>query len=215
MQASLLLDVESFLEKTSSLHPAALGMFVRLLAYQTQHGIIPRQPSVIQQITGTAPHEFDKWWPRIVPLLTELPAGYVEKELHMRLQAQYTISLKRRAAGVRGGRPRKPAPVAPRPRRTKEDVERDDEAFERFWRVFPMGRKKGKKKAKDSFLKAIKECEAERIISRAAAYAKSREGQGEYVKMPATWLNQGCWDDDERAWNGQTVDGGQSGFGTF
>ena len=40
----------------------------------------------------------------------------------------------------------------------------------------------------------------ELLIRRAGEYAESDEGNGEYVKMPSSWLNQSCWEDDPQAW---------------
>lgn len=72
--------------------------------------------------------------------------------------------------------------------------------FQKFWEVFPSRRKKSKDEAIRAWLKAVKRVSAERIIAAAIEYAASDEGRGEYAKMPSTWLNQGCWDDDRAAW---------------
>ena len=74
--------------------------------------------------------------------------------------------------------------------------------FERFWNSFPAGRKSGKAKAREAWSKAIRKIDAESIITAAGEYAASEVGRGEYVKMPATWLNGECWDDDRSAWAG-------------
>jgi hypothetical protein len=72
--------------------------------------------------------------------------------------------------------------------------------FEAFWKAFPNGRKTGKKGAFAAWKKAIKDAEPQTIIAAATDYAASDVGQGQYVKGPASWLNQGCWDDDRDAW---------------
>lgn len=76
-----------------------------------------------------------------------------------------------------------------------------DDAFERFWKAFPSGRKKSKGKAREAWDRARKKADPEAIIAAAAEYAASAEGVGEFVKMPATWLNGECWEDDRTAWN--------------
>jgi len=73
--------------------------------------------------------------------------------------------------------------------------------FDEFWAAFPSGRKSGKEAARKAWAKAITKCPQEQVVAAAAEYAASAVGQGEYVKQPATWLNQGCWDDDRRSWN--------------
>ena len=76
----------------------------------------------------------------------------------------------------------------------------NDFSFAEFWNVFPRGRKQGKEAARRAFEQALKKAAAEVIIAAAKDYAASPVGQGEFVKGPAPWLNQGCWDDDRSAW---------------
>ena len=68
--------------------------------------------------------------------------------------------------------------------------------FEIFWNEYP--KKVGKKDAKKSFDKALKSTKAETMIR--AVIAQKESGQwlrdnGRYIPNPATWLNQGRWDD--------------------
>ena len=56
-------------------------------------------------------------------------------------------------------------------------------------------------KAFASWQKAIAFEDPQVIIQAAAEYAASDVGNGPYVQMPSTWLNQGCWDDDRAAWS--------------
>ena len=72
--------------------------------------------------------------------------------------------------------------------------------FQEFWKVFPSGRKSGKKEALKAWKKAIADVAPTDIIESAKEYASSDVGRGEFVKSPAAWLNQGCWDDDREAW---------------
>lgn len=73
--------------------------------------------------------------------------------------------------------------------------------FTIFWSEFPRGRKKSKGSAMESWAKAISLAPPAVLIQRAKDYAASKEGRGPYVKMPSTWLNQRCWEDDDAAWN--------------
>lgn len=88
----------------------------------------------------------------------------------------------------------------------KEIEKKVSELFERFWQVYPSGRKKSKGAAREAFTKAIGKESAEVIITAARHYAGTPEGKGKYVKMPSTWLNQECWDDDRAAWESKDID---------
>ena len=76
-----------------------------------------------------------------------------------------------------------------------------EELFERFWAAFPKGRKKSKGPARAAFARAMESgVDPEAVIVAAAEYALSEIGMSKWVKMPTTWLNQCCWDDDRSAW---------------
>ena len=75
------------------------------------------------------------------------------------------------------------------------------EDFECFWSVFPKARKKSKGTAWRAWKKAIRLASAQDIIAAAGEYALSSEGRGEFCKMPSTWLNGRCWQDDRQAWS--------------
>jgi len=77
--------------------------------------------------------------------------------------------------------------------------------FEAFWKTFPKGRKTAKADARRKFtaictgkhkdLKATPEV----LIHGAMRYAMAMGDGHPYVKMPSTWLNQGCWEDEDLA----------------
>ena len=69
--------------------------------------------------------------------------------------------------------------------------------FDEFWSEYP--RKVGKKDARKAFDKALKTTDAGTMIR--AVIAQKQSGQwlrenGRYIPNPATWLNQGRWDDE-------------------
>jgi hypothetical protein len=69
-----------------------------------------------------------------------------------------------------------------------------------FWQHYP--RKVSKKAALKSLDRIRKSGEVpfEVLLSAVQVYARSRIGKEMvFTKLPATWLNQGCWDDDENA----------------
>ena len=80
--------------------------------------------------------------------------------------------------------------------RTRAEILAD--RFNEFWEEYP--RKVGNGKARDSWNK-IKPSAAlhQKILTAIAAAKESRQWQkdnGEYIPNPATWLNQGRWDDE-------------------
>ncbi len=84
-----------------------------------------------------------------------------------------------------------------------------DERFNRFWDEYP------KRVAKKAALKAWKKLNpddelAERIITavqKQKKWEQWKKGNGQYVPNPATWLNQGRWDDEQTKVEGGLVDG--------
>ena len=72
-----------------------------------------------------------------------------------------------------------------------------DDEFDQFWREYP--RKVGKKDARKSFDKALKSVTVETMRNAVIAQKKSEQwtrDNGKYIPNPATWLNQGRWDDE-------------------
>lgn len=67
--------------------------------------------------------------------------------------------------------------------------------FERFWAAYP--RHEAKKRALAAWTKALDSADAETIIDGAARFAAVRHGQDpRYTPHPASWLNDGRWDDE-------------------
>jgi hypothetical protein len=82
-------------------------------------------------------------------------------------------------------------------------------SFEEFYQAFP--RHVGKEQALRAYVRSGKKLRQQRewdsttaaafLLEKALAYAKSADGQSEYCPYPATWLNQGRYDDDPQEWN--------------
>lgn len=72
--------------------------------------------------------------------------------------------------------------------------------FEEFWDCYPKPRKRDKAKARKAWQKAIQKKPPDQIIQATLEYAQSDLGSGDYSKLPATWLNGECWDDDRSTW---------------
>ena len=69
--------------------------------------------------------------------------------------------------------------------------------FSEFYMAYP--KKKSKQAAEKAFNTAIKKASFEKIMQGLKAYKediKKKQTQDQYIKYPATWLNQECWEDD-------------------
>ena len=80
--------------------------------------------------------------------------------------------------------------IGTKERGTKEK----DELFEKFWKVYP--RRAGKQNALTAWRKALGISDAETIINAAESYANDPNREERFTAHPATWLNQGRWEDD-------------------
>jgi len=71
-------------------------------------------------------------------------------------------------------------------------------AFQLFYRLYP--RKKSKGAAEKAFKAATKIATVEQIMAGLDRYVKECQGKDpSYIKFPATWLNQQCWNDEPDA----------------
>lgn len=77
--------------------------------------------------------------------------------------------------------------------------------FERFWELFPRLRRTAKGRAWRAWKHAVTKAEPADILKAVEEYAVSEVGRGQFVVMPATWLNGACWQDDRQAWNPSTA----------
>lgn len=72
--------------------------------------------------------------------------------------------------------------------------------FERFWEAWDIpGTKRGRKAAERKFKIATRSVTPERLVEGVQAYmafCRADKRETRYIKHPATWLHQGCWDDD-------------------
>jgi hypothetical protein len=68
--------------------------------------------------------------------------------------------------------------------------------FDAFWETYP--RRSGKLKAREAFAKALgrEGVTPVLILDGARSYRDDPNRDPTYTKLPATWLNQGCWEDD-------------------
>jgi hypothetical protein len=86
-----------------------------------------------------------------------------------------------------------------------------EDSFDRFWGLYP--RKVGKRDARGAWDKAVAAIRKESgrstsdaiaLIEKATAtFANSDKAKSEFCPHPATWLNQGRYEDDPAAWSEQ------------
>ena len=74
-----------------------------------------------------------------------------------------------------------------------------DTEFSEFWSAYPN--KKKKQNARKAYEKARKAVSAELILTavyRQKGWTEWKKDGGKYIPHPATWLNGGCWDDEQQ-----------------
>jgi hypothetical protein len=210
--------------------PYALGMYFRTICFQYAHDSVPQDTATLVRITGATPEKFVKHWPAVREKFVEAEDGnLINERAQDAMEKKLRISEERAKAGKKGGQSRRKRGGSKRvskpPSKNKAKGSRKLEVgsasfqeelsagyttdFAIFWEKFPRGRKKSKALAFKAFQKAIASgVDAMMLIRRVDEYAASAEGRGDFVKMPSTWLNQACWDDDPAAWSrGETPEG--------
>lgn len=100
------------------------------------------------------------------------------------------------ADGVTNAAPSRPVPKGDNSLRSSSPYPRGDADFEHFYATYP--KRVGRKAAEAAWVKAMRDgADAAVIIAGAKRYADEREDEDpKYTKQPATWLNQGCWEDE-------------------
>lgn len=80
-------------------------------------------------------------------------------------------------------------------RKVNTDTDKQgDPEFDQFWNIYPH--KTAKKRALKAWQTALKETDAQTIIRAAEEFARASKGKElQYIKHPATWLNDGSWED--------------------
>jgi hypothetical protein len=76
----------------------------------------------------------------------------------------------------------------------KGSLEKKETAFEIFWKTYP--RKVGKQAALKAWRNALALAKAEIIIAGAKRLRDDPNREQQFTPHPATWLNQGRWDDE-------------------
>ena len=100
------------------------------------------------------------------------------------------------------GMPDASASSMPREKREKEKKDTPSQAapagpvFDAFWATYPK-KVGGKVDAKKAFVKAVSLVSLDVVLAGAKRYAADPNlPDRQFIPNPATWLNQGRWDDD-------------------
>ena len=82
--------------------------------------------------------------------------------------------------------------------KVRKKVYSSDSDFDLFWNLVP--KKLSKAAAKKAFMSAIKKIDLNTILEGITRYANETNGrESQFIKHPATWLNQECWSDEKGA----------------
>lgn len=203
------LHIGDFLSGTMHMDTLEKGAYIMLIVAHYQSGVkgIPNDDLKLSRIAGVTP----KVWKRIRPILAEKfdtsgdfwvskKCVLVLREVEQKSSNQRAKALKRHNSGDATAQPRhcqpkpKPKPII---KNTKKDFKKEFE--ETFW---PLA---VKKVSKDAALKAYEKARArapseEILPAWKAMNARWGEVKGtedwQFVPHPATWLNQGRWQDE-------------------
>lgn len=212
------------------------GVYNRLLrlCWRTSGCSVPDDPKWIARKMRV---DLDTYHRLVEPIIREFfrrESGRIFQGRQRReFQKATEISFRRSEAGRKGGRPSKTlknkditeSQAKANEKQTesihtitipyKKRESYDSRAFDAFWAVYP--RRIGKRAAAEKFRAAVKSgVPAERITEAAGRYSqhcRDNRTAEKYIKHPATWLNQGCWDDELRP-QLAAIDGGLSHDGT-
>jgi len=136
--------------------------------------------------------------------------GYFHARCQQVIDAYHSMAEKNRANGRLGGRKKNPVgnpvdtdsqPIAKATINHKLETRNDkpiNEDFEEFWKAYP--KKTGKDLARAAFAKRKVNNELLQTMLKAIAQQKNtdqwKKENGQFIPMPATWLNQGRWQDE-------------------
>ena len=95
---------------------------------------------------------------------------------------------------VRNPDPTRPDPTRPNREEAKaSSVSKTAEEFIDWYTEYP--RKASRAVAEKAYAKARKKASTQELLEGARRYSEDPNREQEFTKMPATWLNGGCWDD--------------------
>jgi uncharacterized protein YdaU (DUF1376 family) len=181
---------------------AQRGIYITLLAHSWLEEGIPDNDEKIRRLCGT-PTEWEDDW-NVVKECFELVDGkLVNPRMERERQKQIERSEKARINGALGGRVKQT--LSKRKANAKQtlnssiEVEVEDE-FEVFWKEWSKtGRKADKKRARTSYVKALKTDKHKNImigLKKQVKFWLKTKKETKYIPHASTWINGERWNDD-------------------
>ena len=210
-----------------------VGIYTRLLFYQWVNGFIPDDMVRISRIAGCSVKKVSNKWNYLSPKFTQKGEGKLVnlrlEESRIKQQEFINSSIESgRRGGLKTQETRRTQPSDPLSDPTKyptpdpsseikalqssssSSVFKDKtytEDFLNFWDAYP--KKIGKKAAFKSWQNAKDKPPMIIIINAISNQKRSDQwlnSRGQYIPNPATWLNQGRWDDETNTRSGNPPD---------
>lgn len=218
------LYISDYRNKTADLTAAEHGAYLLLIMHYWVNGGLPSDQGKLMRIAAMTPAE---WKKSRATLQFFFHDGWKHERVDGELAKAEQISSKRRAAAEQryckepANAPANAEQAESKSRHTRDvvvsslptsatslevkevEAEQASGEFEEFWNIYPH--KVGKKDAERSFEKAIKTVDFTRIMAGLLAYAAKTDDRP--WCNPATWLNQGRWDDQPAQINPQNRNG--------
>jgi len=181
---------------------AQRGIYITLLAHAWLEGGIPDNTDKIKRLCGN-PIEWDDDWNVVRDCFELVDGDLVNPRMERERLKQIERSEKARINGALGGKAKqtlsKRLPKAKQTLSSSKKKKNEDE-FEEFWKLWSTtNRKADKKRAKDSYIKALKSEKHDVIMKGLAStiehWAKTGK-ETKYIPHASTWLNGERWNDD-------------------
>lgn len=194
-----------------------LGAYIKLLCLCWLDGSVPIDLAALARLCRVSTTAFARLWPALEPCFTVLDGRLVQPRIERERRKQTAYRAMKAAAGQKGGRALAEAkqtgsrnqaegvadsspPSSSSSSSSSPDEERTARAarFEAFWAAYP--RKVGKDAARKAWEKrqpddALAQAMLDALAVQIAWPQWVKDG-GQFIPHPATWLNQGRWQDE-------------------
>ena len=184
---------------------AQRGIYITLLAHSWLEGGIPDNDDKIKRLCGN-PVEWEDDWIVVKDCFELIDGMLVNPRMERERQKQIERSEKARINGAFGGKVKqKHSNRKANAKRTlssskKIENKKNEDEFEVFWKLWSQtNRKADKKRARDSYTKALKVDTHDNImkgLSDAVDYWAKTGKETKYIPHASTWLNGERWKDD-------------------
>lgn len=199
------LHVGDYMKDTGHLRAAGNGAYLSLIMHYWSTGVLPPDDYSLATIARMTDRE---WLQHKATIQAFFYDGWKHKRIEAEIARAAERYERRARAGSKGGKaahaeqcssnatalPDQPTTYNHKEERREEERTRAsalDFAFDQFWQLYPN--KVGKSAAQKAFGRASKQVDLLTLMSGLAAYVSKTDDRP--WCNPATWLNQGRWDD--------------------